>query len=797
MLPPIPNRIATAIAAQPGQVAAAIELLDGGATVPFIARYRKEATGGLDDVQLRSLDALLGELRELETRRATVLKTIADAGALTPELEADVLAAETRERLEDLFLPYRPKYRSRAEVAREAGLEPLADTLLADPTQAPEAVAAAFVNAEKEVPDVAAALAGAREILIERMADDAELAGRVREHARQVGIVRVRVVEGKEAEGARFRDWFTWDEPLGRVASHRALAFFRGRNEGALRVELAVDADDTAPPSALRPVERMVAERFGIVEQGRPGDVWLVETARQAGRWRIGFRVELDLLEELRRRAEADAIDVFAQNLRDLLLCAPAGPRTTLGLDPGLRTGVKVAIVDRTGKVVATDTIYPHAPRNDWEGALRVLGQLVVVYGVELVAIGNGTASRETERLAAELVANQPALVRVTVSEAGASVYSASETASRELPTLDVSLRGAVSIARRLQDPLAELVKIDPKSIGVGQYQHDVDAYKLARALDATVEDCVNAVGVDLNTASPDLLRRVAGLDAWTAEQLVAHRDANGAFRTRAALQTVAGVSPRVFEQAAGFLRIPDGEDPLDASAVHPEAYPVVHRILTKTGRTLPALMGDNAFLSTLSASQFTDERFGVPTVKDILIELAKPGRDPRPSFETARFKEGVESLADLQPGMELEGTVTNVAQFGAFVDIGVHQDGLVHVSQLSDRFVKDPREVVRVGQTVKVRVLEVDAPRKRISLTMRSADAPRAEPRGADTRGPGPRGAAPEPRREARPARPDDRRGGTSASAPRTAATTPAQKPAPKPAEGAMADALRKALGR
>ncbi len=743
-LPSIPQRIAAAVGAQASQVQSAVDLLDGGATVPFIARYRKEATGGLDDIQLRALETLLTELRELESRRATILASIESQGALTPELRADVESAETRDRLEDLYLPYRPKYRSRAQVAREQGLEPLADALLADAGQIPEELAAAYVDAAKELPTAADALAGAREILIERMAEDAELVGELRDHARKVGILKVRVVEGKEAEGARFRDWFTWDEPLGKVASHRALAFFRGRNEGVLRIELAVDADDPAP---LRPSERRVAARFGIREGGtRAGDAWLLDTARQAGRWRIGFHVELNLLEELRKRAEADAIEVFAHNLRDLLLAAPAGARATMGLDPGLRTGVKVAIVDATGKVVATDTIYPHAPRNDWDGSLRALERLVDAHGVGLVAIGNGTASRETDKLAADLVKRRPDLVRATVSEAGASVYSASELASQELPDLDVSLRGAVSIARRLQDPLAELVKIDPKSIGVGQYQHDVDAWQLGKALDGTVEDCVNAVGVDLNTASPALLRRVAGLDGWTAEQVVVWRDTNGAFPTRAAVRNVLGMTERIFEQCAGFLRISGGTEPLDASAVHPEAYPVVERILQKTGRTLPSLMGDTAYLSTLAPHTFTDARFGVPTVKDILAELGKPGRDPRPSFVTAKFMEGVETMADLKIGMELEGTVTNVTQFGAFVDIGVHQDGLVHVSQLADRFVKEAREVVRAGQTVKVRVVEVDLPRKRIALTMKLQGAPTA-PGPRDTRGSGPE------TRETRPA--------------------------------------------
>lgn len=754
MLPTIPARIAAAIGANASQVDAALTLLDAGATVPFVARYRKEATGGLDDVQLRTLDTLRTELRELEARRDTILTSIRDQGKLTPELEAELLAAEDRTRLEDLYLPYRPKYRSRAEIAREQGLAPLAESLLADPGRVPEEVAAAFVVGEVE--SVAAALDGAREILIERMAEDAELVGELRAYAAHVGVLRVRVTEGKEEEGARFRDWFAWDEPLSRVAGHRALAFLRGRNEGVLRLELAVDADD---PSPLRPAERRVAARFGIEQQGRPGDGWLLETARQAGRWRIGFHVEMHLMEALRKRAEAEAIDVFARNLRDLLLAAPAGPRPTLGLDPGFRTGVKVAVVDRTGKVVATDTIYPHVPRNDWEGALHTLAGLVRAHGVELVAIGNGTASRETDKLAMELQKRCPGLERVTVSEAGASVYSASELASNELPGLDVSLRGAVSIARRLQDPLAELVKIDPKSIGVGQYQHDVDAWLLQKALDGTVEDCVNAVGVDLNTASPALLSRVAGLDTWLANEIVRMRDTEGPFPTRTKLLAVLGMTPRVFEQCAGFLRIRGGEAPLDASAVHPEAYPVVERILQKTGRPLAGLMGDTAFLTTLKAHAFTDERFGVPTVKDILAELAKPGRDPRPGFVTARFKEGVEAIGDLTPGMVLEGTVTNVAAFGAFVDIGVHQDGLVHVSQLADHFVKDPREVVRAGQTVTVRVLEVDAPRKRIALTMKkeAGERPKVAPRPAP----------------------------------------PAPKPPSRQPDGAMADALRRALGR
>lgn len=770
----LPARIARrlhdlGIGAAIAQVQAAVDLLDGGATVPFVARYRKEATGGLDDVQLRALAALLVELRELDARRATILASVADQGALTPELEAELRAAETRERLEDLYLPYRPKYRSRGEIARERGLLPLAEALLQAPERLPEEQALPFVDPTGELPTTAEVLAGARDILTERFAEDAELVGQIREHARKVGRLRVSVVEGKEAEGARFRDWFAWSEPYAQVAGHRALAFLRGRNEGILRIELVVDEEH---PGTLRPSEQRVAARFGIADRGRPGDAWLVETARQAGRWRIGFHVELSLIEELRMRAEAEAIQVFAHNMRDVLLAAPAGQRPTLGLDPGLRTGVKVAVVDRTGKVVATDTIYPHPPRQDWEGSLRRLSTLVQAHGIELVAIGNGTASRETDKLAAELCTRCPGLLRVVVSEAGASVYSASELASQELPHLDVSLRGAVSIARRLQDPLAELVKIDPRSVGVGQYQHDVDQYKLGRALDATVEDCVNTVGVELNTASPALLRRVAGLDEWSAGQIVAWRDQNGAIRSRQALREQVGLSPRTFEQCAGFLRIGEGDDPLDASAVHPEAYPVVHRILEHTGRPLAALMGDASALSRLDPRAFVHGPFGLPTVQDILSELARPGRDPRPGFQTARFAEGVESLADLLPGMELEGTVTNVTQFGAFVDVGVHQDGLVHVSELADRYVEDPREVVRTGQTVKVRVISVDRARSRVALSMRSTPRAATEPGAERTSAVGP---AP------------SRKG------------PPASRPAapPRREEGAMAEALRRALDR
>ncbi|MCB9780942.1 MAG: RNA-binding transcriptional accessory protein [Alphaproteobacteria bacterium] len=793
-LPPIPVRIARGldalappasaspapaaqVSASPvsaAQVSAAMALLDEGATVPFIARYRKEATGGLDDVQLRALVGLLTELRGLERRREEVLKSIADQGALTPALEAELHAAETRERLDDLYLPYRPKYRSPGQIARERGLGPLADALLADPGRDPADQAAAYVDPAGELATADDCLKGARDILVERMAEDAELVASIRDRARREGLLRVEVVEGKEAEGARFRDWFHWQEPIATVPGHRALAFLRGRREEVLRLSLVLDEDHPGP---LTPTALEVAARFGIRDQGRLGDGWLLETARMAARWRIGFHVELNLVEELRKRAHAEAIDVFAQNMRDVLLAAPAGPRPTMGLDPGLRTGVKVAVVDGTGKVVDTTTIYPHPPRKDWQGSLATLRLLAERHGVELVAVGNGTASRETDKLAGELCKACPGLTRVVVSEAGASVYSASELASRELPGLDVTLRGAVSIARRLQDPLAELVKIDPRSVGVGQYQHDVDEYQLSRALDGTVEDCVNAVGVDLNTASPALLRRVAGLDEWTADEIVRWRDEHGAFQSRQALRESLYLPARTFEQCAGFLRIRGGADPLDASAVHPEAYPVVHRILDHTGRTVEQLLGDDRFLARLDPRAFVDAQFGLPTVQDILGELAKPGRDPRPSFQTARFADGIETLADLKPGMQLEGTVTNVTAFGAFVDVGVHQDGLVHISQLADRFVDDPRQVVRTGQTVKVTVLEVDHGRKRIALSMKSQSAQRDPGR----RDPGPRDQGRPPPRRDRPARPADR---------------PARQP-DSPSLGAMAAALQSALGQ
>ncbi len=754
MLPPIEHRIAAELGAQPRQVVAAVQLLDEGATVPFIARYRKEVTGGLDDTQLRTLEERLGYLRELEERRAAVLASIEEQGKLTDELRTEIVSAETKQRLEDLYLPYKPKRRTKAQIAREAGLEPLALALLDDPGLVPETEAARYFNTDAGFPDVKSVLDGARQILIERFAEDAELLGELREWLQENGQVSSAVIEGKEAEGAKFRDWFDFREPLAALPSHRALALLRGRNEGVLRLALTVDQPD---PNAPHPCERRIAARFGIRDQGRPADRWLAETVRWAWNVKVSLHLELELMNALRERAEEEAIRVFARNLKDLLLAAPAGARATMGLDPGIRTGVKVAVVDATGKVVDTATVYPFEPRRDWDGAMATLAALAKKHAVELVAIGNGTASRETDKLAAELMQRHPELrlTRVTVSEAGASVYSASELAAKEFPGLDVSLRGAVSIARRLQDPLAELVKIDPKSIGVGQYQHDVNQSRLAKSLEAVVEDCVNAVGVDVNTASAALLARISGLNGALAANIVEYRDANGAFKSRDALKKVPRLGPKTFEQAAGFLRIPQGDNPLDASAVHPEAYPVVERILAAVQKSVRELMGNGGFLKTLRPQQFTDERFGLPTVQDILAELEKPGRDPRPEFRTAAFRDGVETLKDLAPGMILEGVVTNVTNFGAFVDVGVHQDGLVHISALADRFVKDPHAVVKAGQVVKVKVLEVDLERKRIALTMRMGDEParpgnadRGRPAGAGTR-PG-RGA---PRESARPA--------------------------------------------
>lgn len=744
MLPAIEQRIARELDVKPQQVAAAIALLDDGATVPFIARYRKEATGGLDDTQLRFLEERLAYLRALEARREAILSSIREQGKLTPELEAEIAQADTKQRLEDLYLPYRPKRRTKAQIAREAGLGPLAEALLTDPGLDPEAEAQKFLNPEAGFADGRAVLEGARQILMERFAEDAELLGNLRGYLEQHGVLKATVVAGREEAGAKFRDYFDFAEAIARIPSHRALALFRGRNEGVLQLALVLDAElDPHGPPVPHPCEARIAARFGIRDQGRPADRWLAETVRWAWKVKISLHLELELMNALRERAEEEAIRVFASNLRDLLLAAPAGPRPTIGLDPGLRTGVKVAAVDGTGKLLETATIYPHEPRRDWDGAIATLAQMARRHGIELIAIGNGTASRETERLVADLIRRHPelGLTRVMVSEAGASVYSASEFAAREFPDLDVSLRGAVSIARRLQDPLAELVKIDPKSIGVGQYQHDVSQTRLARALDAVVEDCVNAVGVDLNTASVPLLARISGLNQSLATQLVAWRDAHGAFRNRRELMNVPRLGEKTFEQAAGFLRIMNGDDPLDASAVHPEAYPVVQRILADLGKSLREVVGNARLLKSLQAEKYTDERFGLPTVQDILRELEKPGRDPRPEFRTARFKEGVETLTDLAPGMVLEGVVTNVTNFGAFVDIGVHQDGLVHVSALSRRFVKDPREVVKAGDVVKVKVLEVDLPRRRIALTMRLEDEAEATVGSAQGR---PRGTRP-----------------------------------------------------
>ncbi|ATO13940.1 RNA-binding transcriptional accessory protein [Micromonospora sp. WMMA2032] len=720
------QRIAEELGVAERQVRAAVELLDGGATVPFIARYRKEATGLLDDAQLRTLEERLRYLRELDERRAAVLESIRSQGKLDEALEAQILAADSKSRLEDIYLPYKPKRRTRAQIAREAGLEPLADTLLADPTQDPRTVAAGFADPDKGVADAAAALDGARAILIERFAEDADLIGTLREQMWSRGRLVSRVREGQETAGAKFADYFDFAEPYPKLPSHRILAMLRGEKEGVLELtmdpEAEGDADAATGPSRY---EAAVAGRFGVSDQGRPADRWLADTVRWAWRTRILIHLGADLRMRLWQAAEEEAVRVFATNLRDLLLAAPAGARPTMGLDPGLRTGVKVAVVDATGKVVATDTIYPHEPRRQWDASLHTLATLAAAHGVELVAIGNGTASRETDKLAGDLIKQHPELklTKVVVSEAGASVYSASAYASQELPGLDVSLRGAVSIARRLQDPLAELVKIDPRSIGVGQYQHDLSEVKLSRSLDAVVEDCVNAVGVDVNTASAPLLTRVSGIGAGLAENIVLHRDANGPFRTRAELKKVARLGPKAFEQCAGFLRIPGGDDPLDSSSVHPEAYPVVRRILASTGQDLRALIGRSAILRGLRATDFVDDTFGLPTVTDILAELEKPGRDPRPEFRTATFVEGVEKIGDLTPGMVLEGVVTNVAAFGAFVDVGVHQDGLVHVSAMSHTFVKDPRDVVKSGDVVKVRVLDVDVPRKRISLTLRLED--------------------------------------------------------------------------
>ncbi|MFG3259675.1 Tex family protein [Streptomyces sp. NPDC048172] len=722
----IEGRIAEELGVRERQVSAAVELLDGGSTVPFIARYRKEATEMLDDAQLRSLEERLRYLRELEERRETILESVRGQGKLTEELEAQIRAADSKARLEDIYLPYKPKRRTKAQIAREAGLEPLAEGLLGDPTVEPAAAAAAFVDAEKGVADTAAALEGARAILAERFSEDPDLIGALRDRMWEHGRLGSKVREGKEQQGAKFADYFEFSEAFTELPSHRVLAMLRGEKEEVLDLNLDPEAADADPadPAQQGPswYERSIAHKFGVRDEGRPADKWLGETVRWAWRTRVLVHLGIDLRTRLRTAAEDEAVRVFATNLRDLLLAAPAGTRSTLGLDPGLRTGVKVAVIDATGKVAATDTVYPHAPQKQWDQSLAKLSALAEEHKVELVAIGNGTASRETDKLAGELVAARPELklTKVMVSEAGASVYSASEFASRELPELDVSLRGAVSIARRLQDPLAELVKIDPKSIGVGQYQHDLSEVKLSRSLDAVVEDCVNGVGVDVNTASAPLLSRVSGIGSTLAENIVAHRDSNGPFKSREELKSVARLGPKAFEQCAGFLRIREGSDPLDASSVHPEAYPVVRTMVKATGADVPSLIGNQRALRALDPKDFVDGSFGLPTVTDILKELEKPGRDPRPAFRTASFKEGVEKLSDLERGMVLEGVVTNVAAFGAFVDVGVHQDGLVHVSAMSKTFVKDPRDVVKPGDIVRVRVLEVDEARKRISLTLR-----------------------------------------------------------------------------
>ncbi|WP_308119048.1 Tex family protein [Streptomyces sp. JJ38] len=779
----IEARIADELGVAERQVKAAVDLLDGGSTVPFIARYRKEATGTLDDAQLRTLEERLRYLRELEERRTAILDSVREQGKLDDALEARIRAAESKARLEDIYLPYKPKRRTKAQIAREAGLEPLAEGLLADPTVAPEAAAAAFVAPEGGVADAGAALEGARAILTERFSEDADLIGELRERMWQHGRLTARVREGKEEQGAKFADYFDFAEPFTELPSHRVLAMLRGEKEEVLDLALEPEAAESTETTGPGPYERAIAARFGIVHRGRPADDWLAGTVRWAWRTRVLVHLQIDLRTRLRQAAEDEAVGVFAANLRDLLLAAPAGSRATMGLDPGLRTGVKVAVVDATGKVADTATIYPHAPARKWDESLATLARLARAHGVELIAIGNGTASRETDRLAADLLAREPGLglTKVMVSEAGASVYSASAFASQELPELDVSLRGAVSIARRLQDPLAELVKIDPRSIGVGQYQHDLSEVKLSRSLDAVVEDCVNGVGVDVNTASAPLLSRVSGIGATLAENIVSHRDANGPFGSRTALKSVPRLGPKAFEQCAGFLRIRGGEDPLDASSVHPEAYPVVRRMARAEGGDVATLVGNTKVLRSLKPADFVDEAFGLPTVTDILAELEKPGRDPRPAFRTAAFKEGVEKLGDLRPGMVLEGVVTNVAAFGAFVDVGVHQDGLVHVSAMSKTFVKDPRDVAKPGDIVKVKVLEVDENRKRISLTLRLDDEP-GKPDG-ERRGGRPAGVPQRregERRGQRGGRKDGRREGRRQDAP--------------PANDAMADALRRA---
>ena len=765
----IHRQIAQELGVREQQVEATVALLDGGATVPFVARYRKEITGALDDAQLRTLEERLNYLRELEARRAAILESVREQGKLDAALEAAILAADSKGRLEDIYLPFKPKRRTKAEIAKEAGLEPLSEKLLTQPQNDPQVVAATFVDGDK-VADVAAALDGARAILVERFAEDADLIGTLREQMWSNGVMASTVRTGKKTEGEKFKDYFEFSEPLHKLPSHRILALFRGEKEEILDLQLQPEAQ-AAVAGVPSSAELKIMQRFAVQDQGRPGDRWLAETVRWAWRTKIQMHLGIDLRMRLWTAAETEAVRVFASNLRDLLLAAPAGARVTMGLDPGFRSGVKVAVVDATGKVMATTAVYPHEPQKRWDEALAVLGKLAVTHRVDLIAIGNGTASRETDNLAMDLVKLLPDLKmsKIVVSEAGASVYSASAFASEELPELDVTMRGAVSIARRLQDPLAELVKIDPKAIGVGQYQHDLGETKLARSLDAVVEDCVNAVGVDANTASAPLLARVSGIGAGLAQSIVQHRDANGPFKSRKGLKEVPRLGPKAFEQCAGFLRINDGEDPLDASGVHPEAYPVIRRILSATKSDIKALIGNAEIVRQLKPQSFVDDTFGLPTVTDILRELEKPGRDPRPAFKAAVFKEGVETLKDLKRGMVLEGTVTNVAAFGAFVDIGVHQDGLVHISAMSKTFIKDPREVVKSGDIVKVKVLEVEVDRKRIALTLRLDDEPGAK---SD------RPAQGKPR--------DFSRASMTSSAPR--------KPQEPSGGGALAEALRRA---
>lgn len=720
----ITQLLVTELAAKPQQINAAIALLDEGATVPFIARYRKEVTGGLDDTQLRLLSERLSYLRELIERKQTILKSIDEQGKLSPELAAQIEAIDNKTALEDVYLPYKPKRRTKAQIAREAGLDTLAQTLWQQPETEPEAFAAQFIDADKGVNDTKAALDGARAILMEQFAEDAVLLGQLRQRLWQVGELRSEVVAGQEQTGEKFQDYFQYQELLRTIPSHRSLAVLRGRNEGVLALKIVYQADDT-PMTEPSEFEQLIAQHFNIADKKRPADKWLKDTVRLTWRAKLFLSLELDAFNRLKTEADAAAITVFARNLKDLLLAAPAGRLVTLGLDPGIRTGVKVAVVDDTGKLLATDTVYPFQPRNDRSGALNSLAKLIRQHKVQLIAIGNGTASRETDQLAAELIKALPEanVHKLVVSEAGASVYSASELAAKEFPDLDVSLRGAVSIARRLQDPLAELVKIDPKSIGVGQYQHDVNQVQLAHSLDAVVEDCVNAVGVDVNTASVPLLARVSGLNQTLAQNIVAYRDENGAFKNRKQLKKVPRLGEKTFEQAAGFLRIQGGSEPLDASAVHPEAYPIVSKMLADAGVGAEKLIGNTTVLKTLQASRYIDDTFGLPTVLDILAELEKPGRDPRGEFKTATFTEGVDDIKHLVVGSIMEGVVTNVAAFGAFVDIGVHQDGLVHISALSNQYVSDPHTVVKAGQVVKVKVMSVDVVRKRIALTMRLND--------------------------------------------------------------------------